>query len=660
MARKKSTKEKAPASRTPFRKVLVANRGEIAVRIIRSASASGIATVAVYSDADRNALHVSMADEAVRIGASEPAASYLNIEAIIAAAKAIGADAIHPGYGFLAENAQLPAACAQAGIVFVGPSASALGQMGDKARAKSIMTEAGVPCVPGYHGEDQDNERLLEEARKIGWPVMIKAVAGGGGRGMRLVESEVAFAEDLESARSEASTAFGDDRLLLEKAIVNPRHVEIQIVADRYGNAVHLGERDCSVQRRHQKIIEESPSPAVSADLREEMGTAAIRAALAIGYEGAGTLEFLLAENGEWYFMEMNTRLQVEHPVTEAITGLDLVAMQLHIAGGEPLDLKQEDVRFSGHAIEARLCAEDPENDFMPQSGRIEVWRTVSGIRTDHALFDGAEIPPHYDSMIAKLIAQGRDREEARRKLLSGLNETVALGVSTNQAFLADCLGHPVFAAGEATTSFVKSHATELLGKCTDALGHAASVAALILRAAPNTGLAHGFEAPIRLACDDVIIDRRVRAGPLGTCEIRDDAGELLLRATVESVTENAVVYREGDITRKAVFCRDDDRLVVQIGAASWDFADHSFHAETADSSENSDGKVRASLTGRVVAVDVTEGEQVAAGQTVAVVEAMKMEHAHRSAIAGKVTAVHVAPGDQVAARDIMVEIETG
>src|SRR5579864_4418932 len=404
--------------RTPFFKILVANRGEIALRIMRTARWLGYGVVAVYSDADRDALHVREADEAVRIGEALPAQSYLNIGAIIAAAKSSGADAVHPGYGFLAENEDFAQACREAGLVFIGPSPDAIRAMGNKAGAKEIMQKAGVPCVPGYQGADQGDAVMSAEADKIGFPVMIKAVAGGGGRGMRLVADAGSFADALRSARSEAKAAFGDGTVIIERAIENPRHIEIQVFGDRHGNAIHLGERDCSVQRRHQKLIEEAPSPAVTPELRAKMGEVAVAAVKALRYEGAGTLEFLLDASGEFYFMEMNTRLQVEHPVTEAITGLDLVELQLRVAAGEPLGLAQDDITFSGHAIEVRLCSEDPVRDFMPQSGRMALWQMPETIRVEHALLSGSGIPPFYDSMIAKLIAVGLSREEARSRLI--------------------------------------------------------------------------------------------------------------------------------------------------------------------------------------------------------------------------------------------------
>src|SRR4051794_24173801 len=462
--------------RTPFFKVLIANRGEIALRIMRTARRLGYGVVAVYSDADRESLHVREADQAVRIGEALPSQSYLRIDAIIAAAKAGGAGAIHPGYGFLAENEGFAQACRDAGLVFIGPSPEAIKAMGNKAGAKDIMRAAGVPCVPGYQGGGESDAVMLAEAKRIGFPVMIKAVAGGGGRGMRLVPNAAAFADALRSARSEAQGAFGDSTVILERAILDPRHIEIQVFGDRYGNAIHLGERDCSVQRRHQKLIEEAPSPAVSPELRARMGAVAVAAVKSIGYEGAGTLEFLLDQRGEFYFMEMNTRLQVEHPVTEAITGLDLVELQLRIASGEPLGLQQEDVIFAGHAIEVRLCSEDAGHDFMPQSGRMALWQMPDGIRVEHALQSGSEIPPFYDSMIAKIISHGADRNEARGKLICALEQTVAFGITTNQGFLISCLRHPGFAAGEATTAFIGKRRSELLAPRRDA-GREAEVA---------------------------------------------------------------------------------------------------------------------------------------------------------------------------------------
>ncbi|MCA0873294.1 acetyl-CoA carboxylase biotin carboxylase subunit [Seohaeicola saemankumensis] len=644
---------------SPFDTLLVANRGEIAVRILRSARAMGLRTVAVYSDADRDALHVELADLAVRLGPSAPAESYLNIARVIAAARDSGAQAVHPGYGFLAENPAFAEACEAAGLVFVGPSAKSIQTMGDKAEAKAQMRAAGVPCVPGYDGIDQNPAVLLNEAEALGWPVMIKAVAGGGGRGMRLVRSSGEFNDALASARSEARNSFGYDRVLLEKAIEVPRHIEIQIMADRYGNVIHLGERDCSVQRRHQKVIEEAPSPAVTPDLRQEMGAAAIAAARAIGYEGAGTLEFLLGADGGWYFMEMNTRLQVEHPVTEAITGLDLVEMQLRIAAGGELGLTQQDVGFSGHAIEVRLCAEAPEAEFLPQAGKLERWRPAPGLRIDHGLRDGAVVPPDYDSMIAKLVAHGPDRETARRRLLLALEQTQAMGIETNQAFLGRCLAHPVFAAGGATTGFIEQHAADILPTEDAATRDAAGLVAGLLRAAPRTALTHGFSVPVRLGRGEARFEQRVTAGSHGQCQVTDATGEPLIEMRVRQDREEEFRYLKNGSEQRATLLRSGDRLLAHVEGRSWIFDDLSLAPVLSGGADIGDGTVRASMAGRIVAVGVRQGDRVEAGAVVAILEAMKMEHAHTAAVSGEVAQVHVGPGDQVAARGMLVEIIT-
>jgi geranyl-CoA carboxylase alpha subunit len=642
------------AKATPFSRLLVANRGEIAVRIMKSARAAGLATVAVHSEADASSPHVAIADEAVLIGPSAPRDSYLRIDRIIEAARTSGADAVHPGYGFLAENAELAEACAQAGLVFVGPSAAAIRAMGNKAGAKALMEEAGVPCVPGYRGTDRDPELLERHAAEVGYPVMIKAVAGGGGRGMRLVRHPDDFGAALASARSEAKVAFGDDAVLLERAIVDPRHIEIQVLADRHGNAVHLGERDCSVQRRHQKLIEEAPSPAVSEELRARMGEAALKAVRAIGYEGAGTLEFLLSADGSFYFMEMNTRLQVEHPVTEAITGLDLVALQLDIAAGRPLPFVQDEVRFDGHAIEVRLCAEDPAHDFLPQSGRIALWEPAGHLRVEHALHSGAEVPPFYDSMIAKLIAHGPDRDAARQRLIRGLEETMALGVRTNQGFLLDCLAHPTFVAGEATTGFIERHRAELLADRPKEEAAVAAELSAMLRAGPDIGVTHAFPAPVRLRRDDRVHDLRVVAGPRGRCRV-ERAGDVT-ECRVTRIDGDRIAFEAAGRIRGARLVRAGHSLWCHVDGRSWDFEDASFdpvmRAEAA-----SDGRVRASMNGRVALIDVAVGDRVTRGQRVLVLEAMKMEHAHLAAIDGTVEAVHVAEGEQVDAHRVVVEV---
>src|SRR5574341_1465226 len=442
-----------------FRSVLIANRGEIAVRIIRTCRDLGIETVAVYSDADRRALHVLEADRAVHIGGSTPGESYLNIEAIVEAAKSSGAEAIHPGYGLLSENASFAQACLDARLVFIGPSASAIAAMGDKAAARELVSARGVQTVPGYAGDSQEAPELLKQAKRIGFPVMIKAAAGGGGRGMRIAESASKFEELAESARREAERAFGDGRLILERAIGGARHIEVQVLADTRGNTVHLGERDCSVQRRHQKVIEESPSPVVDEAMRDRMGEAAVEVARAVGYANAGTVEFLVDADKSFYFLEMNTRLQVEHGVTEMVTGLDIVALQLQIAAGDPLPYGQHDVKFRGHAIECRIYAEDPANDYLPSAGRITEFTPPSGhgIRNDVGVYAGFEVSTFYDPMLAKLLTWGRDRAQAIRRMRTALGRYRLAGVKTNLAMLQAVVSHPVFEAGEATTGFLQT-----------------------------------------------------------------------------------------------------------------------------------------------------------------------------------------------------------
>lgn len=639
---------------TPFTSLLVANRGEIALRIMRTAREMGLRTVAVHSEADRDAPHVQAADRAVCIGGAAPAESYLNIPAIIEAARASGAEAVHPGYGFLAENAGFARACAEAGLVFVGPSAQAIETMGDKAAAKAAMEAAGVPVVPGYDGADQSPERLAEEAGKVGFPLMIKAVAGGGGRGMRLVEQAEGFAAALTSAQGEAEAAFGDGRVLLERAIPAPRHVEIQVMADRHGTVIHLGERDCSVQRRHQKLIEEAPSPAVDAELRARMGAVSVEAARAIGYEGAGTFEYLLDAEGNFFFMEMNTRLQVEHPVTEAITGLDLVALQLRVAAGAPLGLTQEDAHLRGHAFEVRLCAEDAAAGFLPQSGRVVDWHPAPDLRSDDALGAGVSVPEFYDSMLAKLVAHGPDRDSARRRLLAGLERTRLLGLRSNQAFLAACLAHPEFAAGGATTGFIEAHRAALLAEDHAGETRAAMLTAAFLRAAPKTGLAPGFSAPLRLARDGRVHAVQVTAGPRGSCDVRCDETRLALRVTARDGMD--VSYELDGTAGRARLVRQDGRLWLHQGGRPWDFDDLSFAPEVS-AGVASDGVLRAAMNGTVASVTVAEGDTVGVGQTLLVLEAMKMEHAHTAPMAGTVTALHTAPGAQVTARTPLIGI---
>ncbi len=650
-------------ARTPFHKILIANRSEIALRIARTARALGYRTVAVHSDIDAEALHVVGCDEAMHIGATPPAESYLNIPRLIEAARRAGADAVHPGYGFLAENAAFAAACQEAGLVFIGPSPEAIAAMGDKARAKALMRAAGVPCIPGYDGEAQDAETLREAARAIGYPLMIKASAGGGGRGIRRVEDESAFPHALQAARSEASTAFADPRVILEKAIDSPRHVEVQVFGDRYGRVIHLGERDCSVQRRHQKLVEEAPSPAVDPALRAAMGSAAVRAASAIDYEGAGTVEFLLDREGRFYFMEMNTRLQVEHTVTEEITGLDLVELQLRIAAGEPLALAQEDVVFRGHAIQVRLCSEDPHADFLPQGGRMALWETPSGIRVEHALASGSLVPPNYDSMIAKLIAHGSDREESRRRLAAALEDLVALGPATNQAFLGRCLRNPVFAAGEATTAFIDERLDALLMIDPAQRQRACTIAPVLLQlagkrnggdAASTAGLLPRHPAQWQLMLDGEESTVTVHAIDPGHAEVTV-AGES------QAVT---VLHAEGARVRLRVGTRSftvlqvllDGELCFTLDGQVHRVRDRSHHPMIRGEATK-DGRVRASMAGRVVALHASPGERLVAGQPLLTIEAMKIEHTHLAPHAGTLDSLLVVAGQQVALRQVLAEV---
>jgi len=645
----------------PFFKVLIANRGEIALRVMRTARRLGLGVVAVYSDPDRDARHVREADSAVRIGEALPAQSYLNVAAIIAAAKASGADAVHPGYGFLAENEKFAAACREAGLVFIGPSPEVIKAMGNKAGAKAIMAKAGVPTVPGYQGEDQSETTMLREARRIGFPVMIKAVAGGGGRGMRLVADDAAFADALRSARSEAKAAFGDAAVILERSIENPRHIEIQVFGDCHGNAIHLGERDCSVQRRHQKLIEEAPSPAVSPELRAKMGAVAVAAVKALRYEGAGTLEFLLDASGAFYFMEMNTRLQVEHPVTEAISGLDLVELQLRVARGETLPVRQEDVSFYGHAIEVRLCSEDADRDFMPQSGRMLRWQMPEGIRAEHALESGSEIPPFYDSMIAKLVSHDGSREEARGKLICALEQAVAFGVTTNQAFLVACLRHPTFVEGQATTAFIEQNRGELL-PAGDLASEVALAALLLYATHPHAkpfrsgrSLAATFPVPCRLEMTGSVHDLEVWRERDGGYVVSDGAEH---RFELDELGRDVVRFRHNGAMARVTYLRDRERLFFLHRGVPRTARDLTLSPPQSAASSGGDGKVRATMNGRVVAVLVKQGDPVAAGQPVLTLEAMKMEHVHTAGIAGKVSAIDVAEGEQVTTGRIVVEIE--
>ncbi len=664
---------------TTLARLLIANRGEIAARIARSARRMGITTIAVYSDADRGSPHVGACDESVAIGGETPADSYLLIERIIAAARASQADAIHPGYGFLAENPAFAASVAAAGLVFVGPPPAAIAAMGDKARARQRMAAAGIPVVPGYDGDNQDEAALGAAASRIGFPIMVKAAAGGGGRGMRLVASAVELPAALRAAASEAAKAFGDGRLILERAIVEPRHVEIQVLADSAGGIIHLGERDCSVQRRHQKIVEEAPSPAVDPALRERMGQAAVAVAREIGYVSAGTVEFLLERTGRFYFMEMNTRLQVEHPVTELVTGLDLVELQLRIARGEPLPLAQGDLHLTGHAVEVRLCAEEPADDFLPRLGEVLDWRCDELTRCDHALAPGLAVTPFYDSMLAKVIAHGATRAEAVERLARALDRTVLLGVPSNRAFLARVLRHPAFADGaDVSTAFIDRHFADRAARAKPPdpavwwLAAWLSVAAApegaaIADAWRSWGIGRPLPVPWRLDWDGPQVLRgheRSRSGRavLSVTGALLEHGDERARLQGQPVAER--VDGEVDLDGRAIPYR-----YVWRGRSLWlhtHAGDYRFDCRRrvallpADPAAAAGGDARAAINGRVIEVAVTEGAEVVAGQRLLVLEAMKMEHEVRAARPGRVRTVEVRVGEQVAPGQALVRFERG
>ncbi len=645
--------------------LLIANRGEIACRIIRTARRLGLRSIAVFSEADADALHVRLADEAWRIGSAAAADSYLNISAVIEAARSSGAEAVHPGYGFLAENADFAAACAEAGLIFVGPSPDAIRIMGSKSEAKTRMEEAGVPLVPGYHGASEDLAVLERAARAVGYPVLIKASAGGGGKGMRVVEQPREFDAAVQAARREAASAFGNDQVLLEKYLINPRHIEVQVFADSQGNTLHLFERDCSIQRRHQKVLEEAPAPGLGPERRAEMGAAAVAAAQAIGYVGAGTVEFIVARD-TFYFMEMNTRLQVEHPVTEMITGHDLVEWQLRVAAGEPLPCGQDELAISGHAIEARLYAEDPARGFLPATGRLDHLRfpeTGPHVRVDSGVKLGDAVTVHYDPLLAKLVVWGEDRPVALRRLSAALAGTQAVGVTTNLAFLAAVAAHPAFAAGEVDTGFIDRRGGELIpagGSTSDQVLALASLAVLGQRDAEaqaqarrsgdpyspwhrTTGWRLNVETHSRLVFRDD--DREVAV----IVHYRSDGyrlelpgGEVSARGRYEA---NGDLWAElGGRQSRATVVRQGQELVVLVGAVSHRLVLHDPLALVA-AAEAGGGRLTAPMPGRVTEVHVKPGVRVARGAPLLVLEAMKMEHTIAAPAAGRVTEIHYEAG---------------
>jgi 3-methylcrotonyl-CoA carboxylase alpha subunit len=646
-------------------RLLIANRGEIAVRIAKTCRALGVETVAIYSDADRSALHVLECDRAIHIGGSAPSESYLNIERIIAAAKESGADALHPGFGLLSENPALAEACAAAGITFVGPSPEVMRLMGDKGEARRIAQANNVPTVPGYDGGDQS--KLASKAKEIGWPVMIKAAAGGGGRGMRLVETAKAFAEAEESARREAERAFGNGNLILEKAIVGGRHIEIQVMADSHGNVVHLGERDCSTQRRHQKVIEESPSPAVDEALRQKMGGDAVRLASAVGYVNAGTVEFMLAADGEYYFLEMNTRLQVEHGVTELCTGLDLVALQLAVASGEALPFSQADVRSTGHAIECRVYAEDPQKNYLPSPGRITKLRFPhgDGVRNDIGTYEGDEISTFYDPMIAKLLTHGHNRIDAIERMENALSDLVVEGVKTNVLLLRTIITHPVFRSGNVTTDFLDTQLTpEALADAPPTETLLAALGYLLLDhhqadpwlAAGPTGA--GGVARVDLEYNGnthtVLAWRNPGERFAWTADV--DGNDHHVRYSL-AAADRVLVEHDGKVVPHRVSSTQDGLEVAtndRIFRFAWSKGEK--HRPVADGHRAH--TLTAPMHGLVLKVLAQPGDHVRIHQTLVVIEAMKMEHSIEAPHDGIVKAVHCKEGGRVTEGELLIEVE--
>ena len=660
-----------------FTKILIANRGEIACRVIKTARRLGIKTVAIYSDADTGARHVAMADEAVHIGGSAARESYLVVDKILDATRRTGAQAIHPGYGFLSENAGFADACAKAGVVFIGPPPSAIRAMGSKSEAKKIMEKAKVPLVPGYHGDDQSPDLLAKEAGRIGFPVLIKASAGGGGKGMRVVETAEKFKDALEGAKREAKASFADDHVLVEKYLSRPRHIEIQVFADSHGGCVYLFERDCSIQRRHQKVIEEAPAPNMDPARRKQMGEAAVAAAKAIGYVGAGTVEFIANQDGSFYFMEMNTRLQVEHPVTEAITGQDLVEWQLRVAAGGKLPLSQEQLRIDGHAVEVRLYAEDPNRNFLPSTGKLVHLRLPdegTHVRVDTGVREGDTVTPFYDPMIAKVIVHDRDRTSAMRRMAALMGETEVVGVTTNAALLKALCAHPAFVGGEVDTGFIERHRETLFVKAAAASDRDFAVATLA-RIAEWTPASsdpwdqkNGFRL-LETGHDEVrwrdgdrevaVIVRRPRTGrlqlelPGGIQEasVRQGGdGRLAIWLAGDTFTASAVrrVLPDGGI--EYVLFADGGsrrlRLVDPLDVTQY------------EASAVGEGSVRSPLPGKIIDLKVKAGDGVSKGQPLLVLEAMKMEHTLAAPADGKIKSVRYAVGEQVSEGADLVEFE--
>lgn len=658
-----------------FDSILVANRGEIACRVMRTAKALGYRTVAVYSQVDAKAPHVQMADRAVCIGPGPVGESYLLAQNVIDAAQQAGAGAIHPGYGFLSENANFARAVKAAGLVFIGPGADAIDLMGNKAAAKRRMIAAGVPCVPGYEGDAQDDASLRSQAERIGLPLMVKAAAGGGGRGMRLVHETGQIENAIALARAEAQSAFGNGELILEKAIMNPRHVEVQVFADQHGQVVHLGERDCSVQRRHQKVVEEAPCPVMTPELRARMGQAAVEAARSIDYVGAGTVEFLLDAQGEFYFLEMNTRLQVEHPVTELITGLDLVALQIQVAHGQPLGLTQDDVQLSGHAMEVRLYAEDPSRDFLPVSGPIALWAPSAGagIRVDSGVCSGQFISPFYDPMVAKVIASGPTREVARRRLIEALQHSVFFGTCCNKDFLVDCLSRKTFIDGAATTAFIADEFSDAdLAAFVPDLADCAAAAVVELSLDYEKAQAQAVGVSERLRnwssasamrsrksyrFEDASFDLWVT--PLSDRRYQVSCGDQNLTVAIISLADGTAHAEVDGKQRVLRYLQNEQGMHLALDGKYALFVDQVARAGESDE-DTGGGRVLSPMHGLLLEIFVQAGDKVTRGQPLAVVEAMKLHHEIQAQVDGVVLEIHASTNSQVAADELLLEIEPG
>ncbi|TMW68244.1 hypothetical protein Poli38472_005712 [Pythium oligandrum] len=682
-----------PAQRS-FRKILIANRGEIALRVIRSAQKLGIETVAVYSDADANSQHVKQATEAYHIGPAAAAESYLNYQKILDVCKISGAEAVHPGYGFLSENAEFARACAEAKIEFIGPPVGAIEAMGSKSASKDIMIAAGVPVTPGYHGEDQSFERLQEEARKIGYPVLIKAVLGGGGKGMRIVDEEKDLKESLEACQREGKASFGDARVLIEKYLRKPRHVELQVFGDKFGNVIHLFERDCSVQRRHQKVLEEAPAPHMSEALRKKMGDAAVAAAKAVGYTGAGTVEFLLDEDESFYFMEMNTRLQVEHPVTELITKQDLVELQLKVAAGQELPIKQEDLKIHGHAIEARIYAENPYNNFLPGSGKLQHLRlppVSDKVRVDTGIIEGDEVSIFYDPMIAKLIVHGKDRDEALDNMIRALHQYQIVGLPTNIEFVARTANHPEFRKGGVDTSFLNKFGDEVLQPLPQFPTHAKALGAVSLllleqlRPRPladfngelhspwsSESLAHfrsidTLDRRFKLSHEDEHVSVSAKCFEQDSYEVTltSEAGESVTvqaRGEIDSNGDFEIRVENRKFLGTAVVHKEDLHIFCDDGTQRYEYKFHvplpSLESADGAAGGSAHSKIMTPMPGKIIKVLVKNGDSIKADQPLLIMEAMKMEHVIRATKDGKVEEVFCDVGDFVGDGHVLIELD--